>query len=457
MKKDRFHIDLDQLTDFDWLKKTFFSDPDQRIELKKGDIIMHQGDQNDKIYFVESGKLSGYYKVGEGEKMKLFSTKPGMIAGIYSFFSPLGHSYTTVKANEDSVVFYIDKSQVPNDGDEEYSLFLKHMLPVIVNEIYLRQMTLKQSERDKQIAMKKLIQSEKLATLGQLSAGLAHELNNAIGVIQNKTTWLTDHLRQFFGGQQDHGAFQFFDNGLKKGQSLSSSEIRSRKKVLMDKIKVKDSQAKRLAKMDLTDEELNFISRRRSENFMNEVHYFWETGIALHDMNIAAKHTTHVINSIKDLGKPIQDHMTNCDVSVGINKALTLLTSLLKYIEVELDLEDGLTVFTNKGKLVQVWVNLIKNAAECLTHEKTENPKISISSKTIHGMIDIKIIDNGPGIKPEIMDTIFQPNVTTKVDGISFGLGLGLSIVQRIIVETGGTITVESVPGNTAFKILIPK
>ncbi len=456
MKKDEFHIALDQVTDMDWLKNKFFSNPKQRLELKKGDIILRQGDQNDKIYFVESGKLSGYYQITDGEEMKLFSTKPGMIAGIYSFFSHSGHSYTTVKANKDTVVYYLDKSQIPGDGDEDYTLFLKHMLPVIVNEIYLRQMILKQSEQDKQLAMEKLLQSEKLATLGQLSAGLAHELNNAIGVIQNKTMWLTEHLRQFFRGRPDHSSFQFFDNGLTKGQSLSSSEIRSRKKLLVEKIKIKESQAKKLAKMDLSEEELNFISRRRSEDFIDEVNYFWEAGIALHDMNIAARHTTHVINSIKELGKPTRDEQEDCDIQVCIYKALTLLSSMLKNIEVELNLTPGLSIYANRGKLVQVWVNLIKNAAESLTHTQTESPKI-ILSKVIDEVINIEITDNGPGIKPGLTDTIFQPNVTTKVDGISFGLGLGLSIVQRIIVEAGGTISVESVPGQTTFKILIPK
>lgn len=457
MDKDKANIDSNQLDDMVWLKAKYFSNPDQRLELKAGDIILHQGDSNDKIYYVESGKVYGHYKVGEGESMKMFSTRPGMIAGIYSFFSHDGHSYTTVSAVEKTVLYYIDKSQIPKEGEKDYTLFLKHMLPVVVNEIYLRQMLLKQNEREKQLAMNKLIQSEKLATLGELSAGLAHELNNAIGVIQNKTIWLTEHLRAFFGAREDHGSFQFYESGLTKGQSLSSIEIRKRKKKLVEKLKIKESQAKRLAKMDLTEEELSFIGRRRSEEFINEVNYFWETGIALHDMNIAARHTTHVINSIKDLGKASKGIHRECDIAETIGKSLTLLSSILKDVEISLETSPGLIVNCTDGKLVQIWINLIKNATESLEHSKTPYPKITIVAKRIDGEISIRITDNGPGISKQLLPTIFKPNVTTKVDGISFGLGLGLSIVQRIIVEEmGGSIDVDSKPGHTTFKILIP-
>ncbi len=456
MDRNMRHIELAELTDMKWLRKKYFSSPDQRVTLKKGDKVLTQGKKNDRIFFVEEGILSGYNSLEGGEEIRLFSTRPGMIAGIYSFFSQDERSYTTVKADEDSVVYFVKKSQVPEEGDPEYPVFMKHMMPVIVNEIYLRQMRLMQSTREKHNAMNKLIQSEKLATLGQLSAGLAHELNNAIGVIQNKTIWLTENFKSLFGKKKEFEAFRFFENGLEKGQTLSSMEIRKRKRKLVDKLKLKESDARKLARIDLSEEELTFLSRRRSGDFINEVNNFWDTGLALHDMNVASSHTTHVITSIKELGKPHQDRLTSVNLSDTINKSLALLGSMLKHVELVLELDDSQFVNANEGKLVQVWLNLVKNAVESLINSKVKDPKINISVKRINGMTGIDIIDNGPGIKKELLPTIFQPNVTTKIEGISFGLGLGLPIVHTIINDLNGTIDVSSEPGNTIFKIQIP-
>ena len=456
MDKDIPHIDLEKLTDIEWLRTKYFSDAKQKLKLKKGEAVLTQGKKNDKIYFVEKGCLSGYNTLEGGEEIRLFSTRPGMIAGIYSFFSHDGHTYTTVRADEDSVVYFAKKSQIPKENDPDYVLFSKHIMPVIVNEIYLRQMLLTKSIQEKQATMNKLIKSEKLATLGQLSAGLAHELNNAIGVIQNKTVWLTEHFKSLFGKKKEFEAFRFFDNGLEKGQTLSTSDIRKRKRKLVDKLKLKESDARKLARIDLSDEELTFISRRRSADFINEVNNFWDTGLALHDMNVAAGHTTHVIQSIKELGRPQQIRKAKVNISETVNKSLALLGSMLKNIELEIKLDEKAEVKCHEGKLVQAWLNLIKNAAESLTLSKTPEPKILISVKQLDKKVEIRIKDNGSGIEKELLPTIFQPNVTTKVQGISFGLGLGLPIVHSIIDDLDGTIDVTSKPGNTTFKFSIP-
>lgn len=440
-----------------WLKKELFSNDGCRINLKKGETLMNQGDFNERLFYIESGQLSGYIHVEEGESLKIFTTYPKMIVGIYSFFARDHSSHSTVKADEDTVIYFVHQKGLPKEDEPRYADFLKHMLPVVVNEIYLRQLILMDNAREKQSAMKKLMQTEKLATLGQLSAGLAHELNNAIGVIQNKTLWLTDHLRMFFGKAEENSPLRFFDNGLVKGQTLSSSEIRARKKRLMEQVNLDEKQAKRLAKMDMTEDELTYISKRRSDQFIDQVNYFWETGLAIHDIGVAAKHTSHVIRSIKELGSPNKENLCECNISESIKNGLSLLTSLVKSIEIDLDLDENISITANEGKLIQVWVNIVKNATESLMQSQSENPIIMISAKVIGKNYEIKIRDNGPGIEKELLPTIFQPNVTTKVSGISFGLGLGLSIVQRIIVDLGGTIEVKSDPGNTEFNIVIPK
>ena len=440
-----------------WLKSNYFNNPDQIIDLKAGEKITHQGQSNDRLYYVISGKLTGYFKTEKEEKLDIFNAYGHMIVGIYSFFSEEGQSYTTVEAREDSKVVYLKKDQVPAEDDPGYGMFLKHMLPMLVKEIYLRQMTVVKRVSEKESVLKKLYQSEKLATLGQLSAGLAHELNNAIGVITNKAIILKERFMESFDTGDPNGVYRFFLKGLENGQSLSSSEIRNRKKQLVKQLSLNDKLAKKLARISLDDEEINFIAQRRNEAYIRKIDYFWETGLALHDMQIAADHTSHVIRSIKDLGSQNQSEVIICDLGSTVQKSLALLTNLVKRVKLNLEIEEGLTVLAREGDLIQVWVNLIKNAIESLLNSNVTDPEIFIKSEVSQRHFKISVIDNGPGVPANLLTKIFQPNVTTKVHGLSFGLGLGLSIVQKIVTSYGGSIELESVPGKTEFKVKFTK
>lgn len=448
---------LTDLTNLDWLKAKFFSNSSQVMSLKKGDTLMTQGEVNKRIYYVDKGKLTGYFKPVKGAKFEIFNSDEDMIVGIYSFFSKQGKSYTTVVATEDASVSYVDKSQVPKEGDDDYLPFLQHMLPIVINEIYVRQMMVVRSTSERNSAMKKLFQSEKMATLGQLAAGLAHELNNAIGVIHSKSEFLTQRVKECYDDGDSNGVYRFFLKGLENGQTMSSSEIRKRKKEIADKIAVTDKMAKKLARIGLNEEEINFIAQRRNEAFIKKVDYYWETGLALHDMNIASNHTTHVIRSIKDLGAKSHVDMVECDLRLTLKKSLALLSNLVKKVKVNIDVEEGLLLTAREGDLIQIWVNLIKNAIESVLNAGMDQPEITLQSEVTKRHYKIKIIDNGPGIPKDLQSSVFQPNMTTKVHGLSFGLGLGLSIVQKIVAGYGGSIFLKSDPGNTEFKVQFAK
>ncbi|MCV9386871.1 ATP-binding protein [Reichenbachiella ulvae] len=445
------------IADIHWLKETYFSNPDRMLTFQKGEVVQQQGERNDRLYYIESGRLTGCHKTSQGSPLKIFSAGADQVVGIYSFFSPDSLSYTTVTADQDTVVYYASREDLPEKDSPNYVMFSENILPVVVNEIYLRQNLVVKNACEKEQAMKKLIQSEKLATLGQLAAGLAHELNNAIGVLQNKTLWMTERLKSFFNQKDKKSFYPFFLKGLEQGQISSTTEIRKRKEVLKSQLKIDDRLAKKLARIDLSKEDLDFLSRQDRGQFIENLDDYWETGLALHDMLIAATHTTHVIRSIKDLGSQNQSDMAECDIRLTFKKSLSLLSNMAKQVTVDLDLEREMKLMAREGDLIQVWVNLIKNAIESMIHAKTENPTIYLKSKNLSDRYILYICDTGPGIPAKLLPHIFQPNVTTKVTGLSFGLGLGLSIVQKLITSYGGHISVESEPGKTEFKIELPK
>ncbi|MEL7121021.1 MAG: ATP-binding protein, partial [Bacteroidota bacterium] len=125
-------------------------------------------------------------------------------------------------------------------------------------------------------------------------------------------------------------------------------------------------------------------------------------------------------------------------------------------IELDLQLEELPRIKANKKDWIEVWVNLIKNAVEALNSHQIQNPKITVASKYLGAHICVSITDNGPGIPQSLQSKIFRPNVTTKVNGLTFGLGLGLSIVQKIVQSYSGEIELQSKPWHTEFLVRIP-
>jgi hypothetical protein len=183
---------------------------------------------------------------------------------------------------------------------------------------------------------------------------------------------------------------------------------------------------------------------------------YWELGAVLFDMKLAAKHAMHVVKSVKQLGANRSDRVAGTQINDTIKEAMGILASQLRALNVVTDLQPLPTVFGNSGEFVQIWINIIKNSCEALISSKTQQPRIQVSTSLLKKYIKIELSDNGPGIPEAIIPQIFKPSFTTKIDGLSFGLGLGLSIVERLVDSYEGKIKLATAPGLTTFNILIP-
>jgi hypothetical protein len=179
-------------------------------------------------------------------------------------------------------------------------------------------------------------------------------------------------------------------------------------------------------------------------------------GTTLHDMSLAAGLAAHVVKSVKALASQSALRDMKVDVNESIKEALALLSSPLRKIELKLALAPLPTIAANKGDLVQVWSNLIKNAIEAISNAGAQNGQIKIESKTHGKHLIVHIQDNGPGVPKENLPKIFQPSFTTKEKGLNFGLGLGLTIVESIVTSYNGEIAVKSKPGETIFTVKLP-
>ncbi|TMX43568.1 histidine kinase [Vibrio rotiferianus] len=431
----------------DALVERYFSDIERRITVASGSILIEQEGYNERLYYVLSGELAGFYSEDGKSQTQVFSASAGAFIGVHSFFSGTWTASSTVIAQSDVELAWIER-HTPVVAEEEFGPLTAQFMPVIVNELSRRQRRATQEALEKEKALQKLHTAEQMTTLGQLAAGIAHELNNAIGVVSSKSERLETVIMELL--EEIHPeASQFFDYGLMQGQRVTSSEARTRGRHFEKQYALPKDLARDLARAVPTDY-LNEHWLKRPEEAIR----FWQMGRDLHDLRLASEHTVGIVKSVKQLGRTDIDLDEALSINDSINRALALLQSDLRRVKVKFSPAELPVFVGSQTELVQIWVNILKNACDAL--RDTESPEIDIQTRVNKNRILVTIANNGPEISEATRRKIFQPNFTTKKGGLSFGLGLGLSIVKRIIAGYNGSVAVKSDKEITIFRIKLP-
>ncbi len=254
-----------------------------------------------------------------------------------------------------------------------------------------------------------LIHQEKMASLGRLVAGIAHELNNPINFVHGNLPYLREYfedLKKIIGAGD-------------KIQSDQKGEFDGLKKSL---------------KYDFLVTDLDNI---------------------LADLNEGADRIRQIIRNLRSFSRLDEAELKEASIQEGIESTLKILSEFYgrDKIPVETDFANIPPVLCYPGQLNQVWMNLLSNAAQAMG--SVAEPKVTIRTEVDHDNVVTSISDNGSGIKPEVQSKIFEPFFTTKPVGQ--GTGLGLSICHSIIERHGGQIFCESSPGQgTTFRVEIP-
>lgn len=449
----------DRASELERIRIAYFSDPQRRLSLSQGQMLLDQDQPNQRLFLIHSGHLVGYRRYlheGEAEQfVEVFRAGPGAFIGLQSFFSRSYSSSGRIIADSDVDLAWMDRDTHAVEP-EIYGSLTEQFMPLMVHELAARSMRAAERAFEKEAATRQLHRSEMMTTLGQLAAGLAHELNNAIGVIARKTDYVGDFLNELLLRHVPAEA-AFFRRGLETGALVVDEVMRKRVRDYERNFAISRQAARMLARIAPSVED----ARSLGEHVIAQLERFaryWELGRDVHDMKIAARHAAGIVKSVKVLGGGNFERSDGIDLRESLEEALALVKSNLRAVQVDLLLpaEPLAKLHGNMTELVQIWVNLIKNACDAMEGANTASPALQIKVQGLKNQVVVAITDNGPGVPEALRDKIFQPDFTTKKSGLSFGLGLGLAIVQRLVESYGGDIALKSRPGKTTFKVKLP-
>lgn len=286
-------------------------------------------------------------------------------------------------------------------------------------ELFELNENLQQAYRQLQNQQKQLIHQEKMASLGVLSAGIAHEINNPVGFIKSNLQTLSEYINRISEALEHHKNLRV----VYRQKTGNNPDL------------------------------LDFINQLEILELNKDVVYIVKDGEKLIQESLnGTNRIADIVKELRNFSHSGGQDRSYIDVNDCINSTLKLLKNETKYKSgIVTELSELPLLYANSGELSQVLLNLIMNANQAIEGKGN----IQIRTLLEDADIVIEVADDGPGIDPEVIKNIFDPFFTTKEAGK--GTGLGLSIVNTIIEGFGGKIYVESEPGQgTVFTIRLP-
>ncbi len=434
------------------------------VSFKTGETIVGEGQLNDLVHILLDGSVILTKKTESGEALRVAELRPGSLVGLVSFVTRR-RALTSARCATPCRLVRMTRSEFDRFSTHStemsrmsHNLMLGNMLDrydhiiwlhlqmeQLNNELELERNHLQDALSQLESAQKRLVSQEKMALLGELVAGVAHEINNPAAALIRASEQLSDGLPALASETSKERAAALFNYGLNRTPKSTSDE----------RATVRDLEAKypnlprpmlrtlsrlqpeAMAMVDGYLEQFSIDADAIEQHISHDLAWF-ETGSYVRNIQSASGRIAKMVKSLKSYSRQDRGGWERADVREGIRDTLVLLGARLDGIDVELELDDIPDIYCNPAELNQVWTNVIVNAADAMSG----TGKMVIRTKPTASGVSVEFEDFGPGIPDDMKLRIFQASYTTKHTGAQFGLGLGLAISTDIISKHGGSIQI---------------
>ena len=424
--------------------------------LEAGDILSTKGAPVVALYVMFSGRYALFMDRGAGPQ-KFLEWSGSEVTGALPY-SRLVTAPGNAIAMEPGEVLFVPKEHFP-----ELTRECPELTAILVHRMLDRAREFTSTE----------LQNEKMISLGRLSAGLAHELNNPAAAIERSASLLGRKLddveqaaRSLSGCGLTSAQFDAVDSVRNACADVPQQGVRSplqqaqREEEIADWLAdrgLDDAAAEALADTGVTIEALDRLAAAVQGKALNAAVRWAAAGCSVRrlatEIQDAATRIAGLVLAVKGFTHMDQATIAEpVDLAQSLSNTIAVLKSKAraKSIAVSVELEPNLPrVRGFAGELNQIWGNLIDNALDAVP----QSGRVEIQAGRKDGRIVVSVADNGSGIPAEIRDRIFEPFFTTKPAGL--GTGLGLDIVRRLVQHNDGEIEVQSSPGRTVFQVAL--
>jgi signal transduction histidine kinase len=440
------------------------------LRFRRNEFIIKEGSQNDAIYLILEGRVHLTKQYGEEPSVPVGTLEAGDFVGLISFYSE-DRAISSVQAKTDvtTLRFGRDEFDRLHATEPELAALVQPLITRNLAERYRRMLLLHlevaaltreiEGERNRlqealdelQSTRNRLIHQEKMAILGQLVAGIAHELNNPASAMLRGAENLAMLLPETVDPESAEIELLLLNLGLNR-VVLGTEEQRQRMEVLGKKFpRVQRSDVRTLAQ--IPEEGIAAlaphlaVSSAEGKARMATLLRWFEIGVFLRNIQVSGNRISSIVQSLRGYSRESKAEIEAVDIGQGIQDTLLMVANRLKNVTVQLELAPLPKVRCRPGEMNQVWTNLILNACDAMKDRGTLWVKTEMRGSD---EVTITIADSGPGIPPDILPRIFEANFTTKTASGSFGLGLGLAISREIVHKHGGSIAFHNAPGRGA-------
>jgi len=406
--------------------------------LSAGELLIREGDRGDAMFVIVSGELE-VTKHAEGVELPLARVGPGAIQGEIAAIGGQERAASVRALTEVEVL------RIPREG-----------LLALLDAGPEPALALLQTVLERMRALETFVrQREKLAGLGTLAAGLAHELNNPAAAIRRSVSALSDAVAARDALHPPHSLI-----GVHPDSRKAPHEALARADAIDEVLELVDDSETAAALVDAgwSVDELRRAFVDMDDDAARDA-AAWLAATAsvealLREVHTAGERISEIVGAVKTYVYLDQAPVQRVDVRQGLDNTLVILRSKLRAgVDVTRHYAAEVPEIEAYGsELNQVWTNLVDNAVDAMESRGAIDIYVN---PTDAGGVQVRICDTGPGIPEDIRPRLFEPFFTTKAPGV--GTGLGLHITHAAVARHGGTIEVQANPdGGTCFVITLP-